>query len=238
MRLIYAVHIAAGVLALIAGYVALYVAKGDKLHRTSGRLFVYAMLVVGAAGTTIVAVKGIAPAINISAAVFTSYLVITALITVRPISSAERLVTSCLMLIAVALVTANVKFGYDAVTSDTGMTQGIPPFPYFMFATFAFLAVIGDIRVIRNGALRGTARIRRHLWRMGHALFIAALSFFIGQAKVFPDEIRIIPLLALPVLAVIVTTVYWMWSVRKRRDFPSRVGSSIRQRVSNPAELT
>ena len=56
--------------------------------------------------------------------------------------------------------------------------------------------------------------LRRHLWRMCFALFIAALSFFIGQARVFPKPVRIFPLLALPVLAVLVTMLYWLWRVR------------------------
>jgi hypothetical protein len=52
---------------------------------------------------------------------------------------------------------------------------------------------------------------------MSFALFIAALSFFIGQAQVFPEPVRIRPLLALPVLAVLVTMLYWLWRVRIRR---------------------
>ncbi len=53
---------------------------------------------------------------------------------------------------------------------------------------------------------------------MTFALFIAALSFFIGQADVFPQPIRIPPLLALPVLAVLVTLLYWLWRVRIRQS--------------------
>jgi hypothetical protein len=53
---------------------------------------------------------------------------------------------------------------------------------------------------------------------MCFALFIAALSFFIGQAKVFPEPIRIRPLLALPVLVVLVTMFYWLWRVRIKRS--------------------
>jgi hypothetical protein len=54
---------------------------------------------------------------------------------------------------------------------------------------------------------------------MSFALFIAALSFFIGQAQVIPKPIRILPLLALPVLAVLVTMIYWLWRVRTKRPF-------------------
>ena len=84
MRLTLLLHIAAGGLALVFGYVALYARKGAPLHRRSGRLFVYAMLAMGAFGTLIAAVRGVAPATNIPAGVLTSYLVITSLITVRP----------------------------------------------------------------------------------------------------------------------------------------------------------
>jgi hypothetical protein len=57
-----------------------------------------------------------------------------------------------------------------------------------------------------------------HLWRMSTALFIAALSFFIGQADVIPPVVRIRPLLALPVVLVLATMVYWLWRVRLRRS--------------------
>ena len=52
---------------------------------------------------------------------------------------------------------------------------------------------------------------------MTYALFIAAMSFFIGQAKVIPKPIRIMPLLAIPVVAVLGTLLYWLWRTRARR---------------------
>ena len=94
----------------------------------------------------------------------------------------------------------------------------MPAFPFFMFGVVGLLAGIGDVRLMRSGALHGVRRLARHLWRMSFALFIAALSFFIGQAQVFPKPVRIMPVLALPVLAVLVTMVYWLWRVRVRRN--------------------
>ena len=41
------IHVAAGGLALVLGAVALLVKKGGTIHRRSGLLFVYAMLVMG-----------------------------------------------------------------------------------------------------------------------------------------------------------------------------------------------
>ena len=80
-----AVHILAGSLALAFGFVALYAAKGARVHRKSGMLFVYAMLPMCAFGIVIAVVRGVAPAVNIPAALLTAYLVITALTTVRPL---------------------------------------------------------------------------------------------------------------------------------------------------------
>jgi uncharacterized membrane protein len=44
------IHVVAGALALVFGYVALYAVKGAPLHRTSGILFVYAMLTMSLTG--------------------------------------------------------------------------------------------------------------------------------------------------------------------------------------------
>jgi len=68
---------------------------------------------------------------------------------------------------------------------------------------------------------------------MCFALFIAALSFFIGQADEFPKALRTFPLLALPVVAVLVTMVYWLWRVRIRRPFRG-LALSVRSRPVTP----
>jgi len=66
--------------------------------------------------------------------------------------------------------------------------------------------------------VRRPRRLARHLWRMCFAMFVATGSFFLGQAKVFPEPIRIFPLLALLVVATLVVSFYWLWRVRIRKD--------------------
>ena len=90
---------------------------------------------------------------------------------------------------------------------------------FLVFAMVALLAAAGDARILKSGPLYGTSRIARHLWRMCYALFVAAGSFFLGQAKVIPEPIRIYPMLAIPVIAVIATMFYWLWRVRFRKSF-------------------
>lgn len=106
-------------------------------------------------------------------------------------------------------------------------------YPLFLFAGVALAAGNGDRRMIHAGALRGTLRLRRHLWRMCVALVLAAMTFFLGQADVFPQPIRIRPLLALPVLTVLAAMVFWLWRVRARAVSSSRTAVSVQPRVND-----
>jgi len=92
----------------------------------------------------------------------------------------------------------------------TGTKYGYPPPLYFVFGSVALMAAAGDMRMIHLGSLQGRRRIVRHLWRMCFATFIATGSFFLGQAKVFPESIRIVPLLAIPAVAPVVLMLYWL----------------------------
>lgn len=216
MRLAYLTHILAGSLALIAGYVALYSSKGARMHRRAGMVFVVAMLTMALAGVQIAAVRRVAPSVNIPAGLLTAYLVITSLTTVRPMAKRRPWVDAGLMLLALGLGAANLVLAFSAIARGGGASYAAIPFT--LFGVVGLLAGTGDLRVLRYGIPRGAPRLARHLWRMSFALVIAALSFFIGQADEFPPALRIMPLLALPVLAALVTMFYWLWRVRIRRS--------------------
>ena len=64
--------------------------------------------------------------------------------------------------------------------------------------------------MIRAGGIRGKDRIRRHLWRMSTALFIAAASFFLGPARRIPEPLQVPPFKLVPFVAL-VTMAYWLW---------------------------
>ena len=51
------IHVVAGLVAIGAAAVALYAAKGARLHRESGRIFVYAMLVMSASAAVMAALQ-------------------------------------------------------------------------------------------------------------------------------------------------------------------------------------
>ena len=216
MGAMYAVHIIAGSLGLLSGYTALYVTKGAPLHRRSGMVFVWTMLTMAFAGLLMAALRGVAVVINVPAAVLTAYLVTTALLTVRPRPALQRWLDPALMLVALAVGLVMLAFGLEAIANG-GTRKGLPAFPFFLFAFVGLLGAALDIRMMRAGGVRGAVRLTRHLWRMCFALFIAALSFFLGQADEFPAALRKPALLGLPVLLVLVTMLYWLWRVRIRR---------------------
>ncbi|PYR44070.1 MAG: hypothetical protein DMF93_01340 [Acidobacteria bacterium] len=216
MRITLAVHIAAGTVGLVAGYVALYAAKAGTLHRRSGMLFVYAMLTMSLGGVAMAVGQNVAPAVNVPASLLTSYLVITALTTVRPFADRRRWLAVGATLVALGVGATMVAFGAEAIANG-GRRNGMPAFPFFLFGVIALVGAAGDFRVMRSDPLAGASRLARHLWRMCTALFIAALSFSVQAAKLVPKSARMPGMFALPVVAVVATMIYWLWRVRRTR---------------------
>jgi uncharacterized membrane protein len=223
-------HVMAGLTALITGAVALYALKGAKLHRRSGILFVYAMLVVASTGTVMSIVH--LNVGNVIAGVLTFYLVLTALLAVRRPSLEFHRIDTVAMLAALTVGLAAVTLGVSAVRSATGTMHGIPPPVYFMFGTVALLATFGDLRVMRSWRTQGGFRIKRHLWRMCFALFIAAASFFLGPPQRLPPFLRHSPLRPIPVLLVLIVMFFWLARVSfRQRRLPAEWFEPFRRRT-------
>lgn len=214
LRLMLLVHVLAGAIGLITGYLALYAVKGSTLHRKSGIGFVYAMVTMSVFASVISAFEGKE---TWGGGLLTAYLVISALTTLRPPAEQRRWLQVGGMLVAAFVGIYSLYFGLDGVTGGKFFREGVPA-PMFLFmGTVAVLAAASDVRVIRAGGLHGRPRLVRHLWRMCFAIFIAAGSFFIGQAHTFPEAVRNPALLALPVLVPLLAMPYWIWRLRSRR---------------------
>ena len=217
------VHIVAAGVALLAGLVALFVAKGGRLHRKSGMLFVYAIFLMCGAALVLAAVKGQAG--NVIASLATAYLAITALNTVRPPAAVSRRWHVGLMMMAVVVGVVTTGLGIAAISSPTGRLFGLPWVPFFLFGILCLSGAFGDFKTMRAGVLRGGPRLSRHVWRMSMALFITAASFFSIRARVaaiFPAPMTTPAARVIPVLLVLLTMFYWLWRVRFRRSFAER----------------
>ncbi|HEX8451289.1 MAG TPA: hypothetical protein VF647_04275 [Longimicrobium sp.] len=223
------IHIAAGGLAIVLGAVALVAKKGGNIHRRSGLLFVYAMLVMGFSAAIMGLRNGPADG-NVMAGLMTAYFVVTALTTVRPPSPWTRRINGAALTVAALLALAAVVGGTMAVRSTRVSPSGVPfrtiGVMSFVLATVLTLAAAGDLRIMRSGERRGGARLARHLWRMCFALFIAAGSFFSIRervAKVLPEPFTTGPMRALPILLVFGAMFYWLWRVRGRGKLPALI---------------
>ena len=217
------IHIIAGLTGIVSGFVALYTLKGAKLHRKSGIIFVYAMLVVAFTGTVMGAILSEMAAVIPGVLAF--YLVMTALRSVRHPVLKFQWMDLGLMLLALILGLASIIYGFVA--------EGQPTALYVIFGVVTLLAALGDIRIMLVRSIQGKQRIVRHLWRMCLAMFIATGSFFLGQADEFPEQLRNYGLLAIPVLLVLLTMIYWLirvwftqWYRRVFQQFPSNMALS------------
>lgn len=208
-----AAHFAAGLVAIVAGTIALTVAKGGRLHKQSGLVFTWAMIGLGLTAAGIGTYEGIPS--QVFAGLLAAYLVFTAMTTVKPLPGIGNRVNVALMLLAFAYAAASLCGGMtewlDPTIEVVGRPRVVPP---LVVGTVILLAAIGDLRAIRAGGLQGSRRLARHLWRMCFGLFIATGSFFLGQMKFIPEPVRIVPVLLVLAFAPILFLFYWMWRVR------------------------
>ena len=72
--------------------------------------------------------------------------------------------------------------------------------------------------MLTDGGILGSARLRRHLWRMCTAMLITVLSFFIGQAKVLPVWLVQTHINAVPVVATLMFLIFWLVRMQVRKD--------------------
>ena len=191
-------HYVAGLLALLAGFVALFAPKGGHLHRRSGRLFVVAMVAMLGLGAFLAFFVVDKPG-NGLGALLTIYLVVTSLLTVtRPVDQARGLTRGL----------AGFALAIGVLALLDGSLLVVP---------VALACGVSDLRMLRRGSMTGVQRLVRHLWRMIFALFVAAGSFFLGQAKVIPEPLRNFALLSIPVLTVLAMLFYWLWRMNGKR---------------------
>lgn len=211
------IHISAGLLALLAGAMALLARKGGELHRRAGLVFVAAMLCMSASGALLALLKP--EWLSLSAGLLTFYLVATGWLTVlRPVAQSRTLLRG---LMGFGLLTG--VFAWIAGLALLGGRSRGTAVGCFIFGGIALLCAAADWRLLRRGVIEAGPRLVRHLGRLGFALFVANASFFLGQAKLFPPGLRRSGLLSVPVFAVVLLTLYWLLRVRRRRrPLPAR----------------
>ena len=224
------IHVASGMVALVAGAVAVAVRKGGSVHASAGIGFCTAMFVLGITASILAPFKS--PPDSPLGGIMVCYFVATAWTTAmrrdgRP-GRFEKIAAVAMLLIAAAIIADGLRRSL----APAGQFP-VPPSPgaVIMLGVLCLLAALGDWRFIVRGRLSATQRITRHLWRMCFALFIATGSFFLGQQKVMPHALRGAPFLIVLALAPFAVMLFWLVRVR----FSKSIGAlTLRAAVSSP----
>jgi hypothetical protein len=222
------IHIAGGLAALASGTAAVAVRKGGSLHARFGTGFVAAMFVLGVTAAILEPLKS--PPESPVGGIMVCYFVATAWMAARR----HRGVPGRLEKFACAAVLAIGALiglrGVELALAPLPPTQPPGPFALFALGAICLGAGLGDLRFVLRGTLSPTQRIRRHLWRMCFAFFIATGSFFLGQQKVLPQAWHGSPVLLVLAFAPFALMVFHLVRVRAARPL------ALPSRLSVPAE--
>jgi uncharacterized membrane protein len=221
------VHIAAGIAAIVLGAVALAARKGGRVHVEAGNWFAAAMIVLGLTASILEPFRTPKPGSPITG-LFVCYFVATSWVAARRRDGSTGRFEMLACAVALSTGAAMVWAGLTG-RSSTPVGSG----PVFILAGLSLGAGLLDLRVVLRKRITAGERIRRHLWRMCFALFIATGSFFLGQQTVMPLAVRGSPLLFALAFAPFAPMAFWLIRLRF-----SKTLSQLRLRIpsANPSE--
>jgi hypothetical protein len=205
-------HISAGIVGILSGAAAMSFRKGSPRHALAGKVFVTAMLTLGASAVYLALMKHQLG--NVLGGTFTVYLVTTGWATARHGDGETSIFDWVALLIPLAIGIGFWISGLELVHSHKWSKDGVPTGMHFFMGSVMLLAAAGDVRMLVRGGVFGAKRIVRHLWRMCFGFFIATGSFFLGQQQVFPAWLRGSSILFIPALLPLVLLIFWLFRVR------------------------
>jgi uncharacterized membrane protein len=208
-------HIYAGAIALLAGYSVIVAKKGQMAHKYLGRVYVVAMLALGLTGTYIAIIREI-PLSMLNGLVL-CYFVLSSINTIWQAPKQTNAYDKLLFTFVILITIGFGWYSYLITQIESKELGGFGIEAYIVFGSVMALCCIGDYRYLIRGGLSGNGRLVRHLWRMFFPLLMSTAAFFLGQAKHLPESIQRIELLLLPVVLVVLTTIYWITKMQLKQ---------------------
>ena len=211
-KVLLALHIVAGNVALFAAAGAMVVQKGGRAHTWVGRAFVAGMTIIF---VTAVPMTVLRPNLFLFlVALFNFYLVSTGWLRA---TNRKGTPTRLEWGIAVAMVVAAVGMaGRSVMMLAAGHSMGVV---LFVFALIGGALSLRDVAGLRQRKFRGTERIASHLTRMLGGTIGAVTAFIVTNVRLEPAFV----LWLLPSVVLTPVVVYWSRRVRRsvRRDEPA-----------------
>ena len=208
MTAILVAHIAAGLMAIVAGTLAVSGRKGGALHARAGTWFFAAMLVLGLSAAILEPFRTPTPGSPVGG-LMVCYFVATSWFAARRRDgrTGKFEIGAC----AIALL-AGAVIVWSGLVGDASTPAGRGP--VIIFGAVCLLAGLHDLNAILRSPLSGRQRISRHLWRMCVAFFIATGSFFLGQQDALPAAVRGSAWMFVPAFAPILIMLFWLARLR------------------------
>lgn len=221
-------HIAGGVVAILAGFAAAFETKGGRIHKAAGTWFFGSMLVLGICASVLEPFRMPEPGSPI-VGLLVCYFILTSWVTARRRDGATGWFEIAACIAALALAAATLRGGM-AGSSTTPVGSG----PVFVLAGLLLLAGLLDLNAVLRRRLAPAQRLARHLWRMCFAFFIATGSFFLGQQDVMPAAVRGSPLLFVLGLAPLAIMLFWLVRLRFAKSL-ARIHIGVPKAAGQPS---
>jgi uncharacterized membrane protein len=216
----FALHIGGGAIGLIAGTIAIFAPKGERIHRAAGNVFFGAMVVM-ALFSIYLAIVMPDQKVNIFIGSFTLYLVSTGWVTVQRGEGAIGLFEKAATLVGLLLWAPFAVLSFQLAAGMEPLFRSAVPFKgpvliaIYSFTTILTIAAASDVKLMLTGGIAGAPRIARHLWRMCLGLGLAYGSGFTnGFARLLPGPYHVPPAFFFPQFAPVLLMVFWMIRVR------------------------
>jgi uncharacterized membrane protein len=212
-------HVCSAAIGLLSGFMAMLFRKGSGLHGAAGSVFFVSMLSASGAGAILAGFLHPNSG-NVMGSTLTFYLVATAWVAARRRDGKAGAFDLGALLFALGIVMLGATWGVQAASSHSGSKDGYAAGFFFVFGSIALLFAASDVRMIVRGGVFGAKRIARHLWRMSFALLFATMSFYPGQARLFPKWVRATNLLYVPHVLLVGAMLFWLYRVAVRKRVP------------------
>ncbi len=221
LHIIGLMHFFSGSITLLLGLAAFISTKGSRFHQLSGRSFIFFM------GFLVISGLWMSVAREILFTVYLSTLTAYSFLTGWAAASYNvfgKIITKSSPLISLIIMVSAFVGGLKAAATESGVLNDLPPGAFYTIAGISALAFLLDLKYVFLNAPLASARLTRHVWRMGFSMFLSTAIFFFGNNYILPDFLRTPFYLSIPVLFVVLITVaycllinfYPKWISRKR----------------------
>ena len=216
------IHIFLGLIAIVAGSIALYAKKGQITHIKFGQIFSLTMVVSSSIGAVIGLLNYSDLFITFLAGVLSVTLVISGIQTFKSNRQHSLIYERGVAILNVLNYLVILCLALWATRTPNKVLYGFHAEDYFYLSVISLLVLIGDVRYFLFGGVTRPYIVCRHIWRMCIGFFIAVGSAFTGPGmKVFPDYIQKSGVLSVPEIAILIIMFIWLFRVKLLKKIPS-----------------